>query len=100
MRLIDAAKVLRSKNAGPLTVSVDLMFADEEAFEYARHSDALTPENVARLYGTSVDAVRVFAYPPAWAIKIVMARTVVAGGPGDTDVYGAQQHGPLLELEL
>ncbi len=100
MRLIDAAKVLRSKNAGPLTVSVDLMFADEEAFEYARRSDALTPENVARLYGTSVDAVRVFTYPPAWAIKIVMDRAVVAGSPGDTDVYGAQQHGPLLDLEL
>ena len=29
-----------------------------------------------------------------------MNRKVVAGDPGDRDVYGAQQHGPLLELDL
>ena len=29
-----------------------------------------------------------------------LARRVMAGDPGDVDVYGAQQHAPLLGIEL
>jgi uncharacterized protein DUF4387 len=42
----------------------------------------------------------VLPYPPALAIKIVMPRRIVSGDPGDSDVYGAQQHRPLLGIEL
>jgi hypothetical protein len=27
-------------------------------------------------------------------------RKIMAGDPGDRDVYGAQQHTPLLELDI
>ena len=30
MRLYDAAAIVRSKNAGPFAVTIDLFFADEE----------------------------------------------------------------------
>ncbi|MCX5844350.1 MAG: DUF4387 family protein [Deltaproteobacteria bacterium] len=39
-------------------------------------------------------------FDPAWAIKISLVRPVVSGSVGDTDVYGAQQHAPLLKLEI
>jgi hypothetical protein len=42
----------------------------------------------------------VLPYPAALAIKIVMDRVVASGDIGDRDVYGAQQHAPLLDLEL
>lgn len=100
MRLIDVAKVVRSKNAGPLKVTIDLLFEDRAAYERARQSPALAPDNLARLYGIGTDAVEVMPYPPALAIKLVLERAVVAGSPGDGDVYGAQQHGPLLGIEL
>lgn len=100
MKLIEAAKVVRSKNAGPLKVTVDLMFEDRALYERARQSPALAPANLARLYGLRESQVEVMPYPPALAIKLVMERRIVAGSPGDSDVYGAQQHGPLLELEL
>jgi hypothetical protein len=29
-----------------------------------------------------------------------MVRPVVSGAPGDTDVYGAHQHAPLLSLQI
>ena len=29
-----------------------------------------------------------------------MDRPVIAGSPGDTDVYGAQQHAPLLDVDI
>jgi hypothetical protein len=55
---------------------------------------------VARLYGCPAQAVQRFALPSLGAIKFTLPRRVCAGSPGDGDVYGAQQHGPLLEVWL
>jgi hypothetical protein len=99
-RLADLATVVRSKNAGPLTLSFDLMFPDREAFERALAARALTSERIGTLYGVPPDEVSIVPYAAAHAIKIALPRRTVAGSPGDRDVYGAQQHGPLLELEL
>jgi hypothetical protein len=100
MRLIDRTKVIRSKNAGPLQVTVDLMFADADDFEDAARSPNLSASAIAALYGVEEDTVAVIPFRAALAIKIVIDRPIVAGAPGDRDVYGAQQHGPLLEVEL
>ena len=100
MRLIDVARVIRSKNAGPLHVTMDLMFADRAGYELASGSERLRPAAIAGRYGVEASKVAVIAYPPAFAIKIVIDRPIVAGSPGDRDVYGAQQHRPLLDIEL
>ena len=100
MKLLDAAKVIRSKNAGPTTLSIDIMFNDDAGFRRAIAAPALAAAAIAALYGLGRNQVRVIPYPPAIAIKIVMERTIVAGTPGDSDVYGAQQHGALLGLEI
>jgi hypothetical protein len=100
MKLIDCARVIRSKNAGPTTLSLDLMFETEAMYQRALASPALTREAIAPLYGLPGELVQVIPYAPALAIKIVLARKIIAGDPGDRDVYGAQQHGPMLEVEL
>ena len=100
MKLLDAARVVRSKNAGPTTLTIDLMFNDDASFKRGLASPSLSAAAVAARYGLEPSQVEVIAYPPAFAVKIVMDRKVVAGDPGDTDVYGAQQHGPLLEVEI
>ena len=51
-------------------------------------------------YGVPASAVRVINYPLGRAIKIVIPRRIMSGDPGDRDVYGAQQHTPLLRLEI
>lgn len=99
-RLIDLAQVIRSKNAGPLHVTLDLMFPDRAAYDRAAQSPALTAPAIAALYGVEAATVEVIPFPAANAIKIVLDRPVVAGTPGDTDVYGAQQHRPLLGVVL
>ena len=38
MKLIDYTKILRSKNAGPLYITFDLMFDDSEKFEYVKNN--------------------------------------------------------------
>lgn len=100
MKLLDIAKVIRSKNAGPTTLSIDIFFNDEAGFRRALASPALAPAAIAELYGLRADRLKVIPYPPAIAIKIAMERRIIAGTPGDTDVYGAQQHGPLLGVDI
>ena len=99
-RLVDIARVVRSKNAGPGTLTLDLFFETEADFRAAAQAPGLSPEAVAALYGVAEESVRVIPYAPANAIKIAIPRRVLAGSPGDRDVYGAQQHAPILEVDI
>lgn len=99
--LRETARVVRSKNSGPFELTLDIMFRSEAYYRQVKRGRLVTEELIARLYRIPRDRVlRVIYFDPAWAVKIVISRTVASGSPGDTDVYGAQQHGPLLELEL
>ena len=99
MRLEDLASVVRSKNAGPLVLTLDVIFTDAEAFNRAAAAADRFGDEVARRYGQDRQTVRVLVYPPAMAIKVSLPRRM-AGDVGDRDVYGAQQHAPLLGIEL
>jgi hypothetical protein len=100
MKLSESARVVRSKNAGPTLLTIDILFDEEAAFERARRSPNMTAAAIAARYGLPPERARVIAYAPANALKVVLHRAVVAGTPGDRDVYGAQQHGPMLDIEL
>jgi hypothetical protein len=93
MRLESIARVIRSKNAGPCLLTFDLMLPDQAAFAYVA-------ERVAERYGRSENEVAVLPFEPALAVKITLPRDVMSGDIGDRDVYGAQQHAPLLDIEL
>jgi Domain of unknown function (DUF4387) len=98
--LTDLAPVIRSKNAGPTQLTLDLFFRDAAAYACAAASPALDVASVARLYGLEASQVQRHDLPEIAAIKFTLPRRVVAGSPGDGDVYGAQQHGPLLGLRV
>ena len=92
--------MIRSKNAGPTTLTLDLLFHDLAGYERACASPSLSPGGIASLYRVPEERVQVMPYPAALAIKISFYRAVIAGDPGDRDIYGAQQHGPLMEVVL
>ena len=97
----DLAALVRSKNAGPFRYTLDVVFSDEEAYRAAKRSAVLSPERVAKLYKIPLeDVIGIRSFDAARAIKITLRRAVPSGSPGDTDVYGAQQHAPLLTLEI
>ena len=100
MRLIDLAKVIRSKNAGPLTLTLDIMFGDQETYDKVRRSGVITRALFAKLYQVPEGTVQLTEFPPAFAYKATFERRIVSGAVGDTDVYGAQQHAPLLDVEI
>lgn len=101
MKLSDIARVIRSKNAGPFMVTFDIIFEDVETLERVRETGSLTSQDVARLYGVSANEIVDFAYyPMARAVKFSMYRPQPSGARFDTDVYGAQQHAPLLTMPI
>ena len=101
IRLIEAAEVIRSKNAGPYELTFDILFKDWEIFEKVCKAKVITKELIAELYKIPVDKViNIVEFQPAKAIKATIERPMPSGGLGETDVYGAQQHAPLLGLEF
>ena len=99
-KLKDIASVIRSKNAGPLLLTLDVILPDFKTFDRVVNSGALSPSRMADLYGVSHNEVSVVPYSQALAIKITLPRKYRSGGPEDTDVYGAQQHVPLFNVEI
>jgi Domain of unknown function (DUF4387) len=59
-----------------------------------------TPNRIGALIKHADNTVRIVFYPPAWAIKITVPRRHSSGSFDDTDVFGCQQHAPLLDLEI
>jgi hypothetical protein len=43
------------------------------------------------------DVLKIIEFDPAHAVKITMRRAWGSGAVGEGDVYGAQQHVPLME---
>lgn len=98
--LKDVARIIRSKNAGANLLTLDVLFADRATFERVQAGGVLGPALIARLYGVAEADVRFTAYPEAYAFKATLPRLHLSGDPADSDMYGAQQHAPLLDVEL
>jgi len=100
-RLFDLADVIRSKNSGPYELTFDIIFKQQDMFEKFRDANIITPNIFAKLYNIhESDITGIIAFAPAKAIKITIIRPIASGDLGECDVYGAQQHGPLLGFEF
>lgn len=99
-RLWEVAALVRSKNAGPFMLTFDIIFADERVYRKVKALGVLNRRLFAELYKVPESEVLFFEYEPALAFKVSIPRPVFAGDIGDGDVFGGQQHGPLVDLEL
>ena len=101
MKLYDAAKVIRSKNSGPFSITLDVLFDDPKRYEQVKGMGLITKKTVAGLYHIEEDAItQIVFFDAALGFKITFDRKISSGTCLDTDVYGAQQHLPLGELEI
>ncbi len=95
------AQVIRSKNAGPYELVLDILFKTRKNYEKVKASGQLTSELIASLYNVKPEFIhRIIWFEPSNAVKIVMPRDIISGNVGDNDVYGAQQHAPLLDIKF
>lgn len=101
VKLTDIASVIRSKNAGPYELTFDIIFNNGEWYQKAKRGNAINRELISNVYNIPTDEVLdIIAFDPAQAYKVNIKRPVVSGDIGETDVYGAQQHAPLLGVRF
>jgi hypothetical protein len=96
----DFASVCRSKNAGPFMVTLDIVFETNEIYDRVAATGVLGPALFARLYGVKPEQVQFTPYRAARAFKATLPRLISSGDIGDTDVYGSQQHAPMLDVNI
>jgi hypothetical protein len=94
------AEEVRSKNAGPFWMTLDIFLRNDEDHEFLIDSGLLSEECIGRLYEVDPDTVQIFALPRIRAIKISFPRSVSAGSFEDRDQHGGQQHLPLSRAVL
>ena len=101
MKLKDIAQVIRSKNAGPYELTLDILLKEQEMFDKLRAADVINKQVIANLYKIpESDVLSIVYFPNAKAIKATIVRPMPSGALGERDVYGAQQHAPLVEFSF
>jgi hypothetical protein len=96
----EVCRHVRSKNAGPYWVTIDLFFKDAESFRRYGDSAVLGPALMHRLFGADPKLVKRFAVPNLSVVKISYARTSPQGGEVERDMHCGQQFVRLLDEEL
>lgn len=98
--LQDLAIEVRSKNAGPFWVTMELFLRDEAAYTVAADPTFLNEDVIERLYDVPADGVRIFRIPSLNVVKISFPRPVTQGSLRDRDIHAGQHHVPLAVLPL
>ena len=98
---LEIARTIRSKNAGIDKITFDVIFAERVDYDLVRRSGVLSRASVCRIFGISAARITDYVeFDPALAIKFAILRQVTSGSPGDADIFGSQQYGPLLDIAV
>ena len=100
LTLGELAAQVRSKNAGPFWITLDVFFATEADYGLVTRSGVLSRQVIAGLYQVDPAAVKYFELPGILAVKISFPRPVTAGSFADRDLHAGQQHVPLAGLRI
>lgn len=99
--LKDLAQVIRSKNSGPFEITFDVIFADQEVYHRVEQSGVLTRNLIRKLYCVwAEDIISFMFFPPALAFKFTLRRGWPQGSINERDTFGAQQHVPLMNIDI
>lgn len=99
-RLAEVTRYVRSKNAGPFWVTVDIFFGSPETYARYKADPALSVDAAAALFGVDPGAVKRFEVDDLNVIKLSYPRTAPQGGVVERDMHSGQQYVPLLDVEL
>ncbi|MGY2129482.1 DUF4387 domain-containing protein [Blastococcus sp. SYSU DS0617] len=94
----DLALEVRSKNAGPFWVTMELFMRDAEGYALAADEDFLDEEVIARLYAVDPAEVQFFRIPELNVVKVSFPRPIAQGSLRDRDIHAGQHHVPLASL--
>lgn len=98
-RLADIAYV-RSKNAGPFWVTIDVFFNDRDAFEAHRSAGNLSSETIAKVFDSPPQSVKRFEVDSLNVIKFSYPRKLPQGGVLERDMHSGQAFTRMLGLAV
>lgn len=96
----ELAKLVRSKNAGPFVMTIDIMFADEETYNKVKKSNVLNRKMIANMYDISENQVQFFEVDNCFAYKASIPRPYFQGDLMDSDSHAGQQYAPFIDIEV
>lgn len=96
--LASVVQKLRSKNAGPFWLTVDIFCGSPEVF--ARVRDGLSTRRVAAVFGADPEQVKRFEIDTLNVVKFSLPRPDIQGAVTDRDMHGASWAALLGELEV
>jgi hypothetical protein len=91
---------IRSKNAGPFWITLDLFFPDAETYDRYASSPAISARAIADVYGVDETLVKRFRIDDLRVLKISYPRATPQGGAHERDMHGGQQYVRLLHVDL
>jgi hypothetical protein len=100
MKLVQLTSLIRSKNAGPFSLTFDIMFPDQQSYLRVKRSGILNVALFAKLFQRKLETVRFFECDNALAFKFSIPRPIFQGDLGDGDLHGGQQFTPLVDIEI
>lgn len=89
---------VRSKNAGPFWLTIDIFCGTPEA--YRRVRDGLSTSEVARVLGARGQDLKRFDIESLHVVKFSLPRPQVQGAPDDRDMHGASWANLVAELVI
>jgi hypothetical protein len=90
--------LIRSKDAGPFMLTIDLFFADADSRRAFVDADVFSAARIGALYGVDPASVQTYDLVDINAMKISFPRPVISGDFGDTDITGGQQYALVIDM--
>ncbi len=94
------AKHVRSKNAGPFWITIDIFFDDMNAYNKVKNSPKVTADTFAQMFHSARENARIYYLPDIRVIKISVPRHIPQGGPNEYDMHAGQQYIDVSDLAI
>lgn len=97
-RLGDVVGKVRSKNAGPFWLTIDLFCEDAVTFQTV--VEGLSTGQVAETFGADTQAIKRFEISDLNVVKFSLPRPTTQGAIDDRDMHGASWAALLADVEI
>lgn len=97
-KLNEVADKVRSKNAGPFWLTIDVFCGDEAS--YKRVVSGISTSQVAQLFQAETQLIKRFDLPDLNVVKFSLPRPYTQGAANDRDMHGASWAALLAETEI
>lgn len=98
VKLHEVCHQVRSKNAGPFWVTLDLFFDGPESYARYKDAPALSKEAIGAAFDADPALIKRFAVDSLAVVKISYPRKSPQGGVVERDMHSGQQYVRLLDI--